>query len=256
MKKIMFMVKNVVVGKIFPFSAMMLLMLVFVGACSQNLSAQSTFSVEKLAAAIEKYVTTSNGCKSVVTIDQTLKSHRFPQSGIKAEIEHKGNLSGLCKVTLVFSNNGDVVGREVLRLKVRLYAEVPVATKFIPKGQEILCGDIVMKEAEVTNINPYTLVDTAAIVGVISKSGIAKGSVVTYLMISPKSSAISIEKNAQINCLLYSGAICIKMNCRALDAGSVGDVIRVNNKDGKTFYGFIADDGNVIIEDKSLFSKK
>ena len=62
---------------------------------------------------------------------------------------------------------------------------------------------------------------------------------------------ITINKGDKIKMLHYSGAICIKMDGVAIESGSTGDVIKVKKDNNHTLYGFVAEDGNVIIENKN-----
>ncbi|MDR0927730.1 MAG: flagellar basal body P-ring formation chaperone FlgA [Ignavibacteria bacterium] len=213
--------------------------------------AQSTFKSETLTKAIASYVENANGCKSNVEVLQALRDVKLQQSGAKATIEHTGDLVGLCKVTLNFLLDGEVVHKEDVRIKVRIYAEVPMAKRFIPKDDVIKEEDISISLTEVTNIEPNDVVQLSDAIGKASRKGIAKGAVVQYKDIS-SGEAININRNDRVKLLHYSGSICIKANGFALEAGSAGDIIKVKGDNNQTLYGFIADDGNVIIEDKNL----
>ena len=63
---------------------------------------------------------------------------------------------------------------------------------------------------------------------------------------------VQIQKGQKVKLLHYSGAICIKTDGVAMESGSTGDVIKVKKDNIQTLYGFIAEDGNVIIENKNI----
>ncbi len=67
---------------------------------------------------------------------------------------------------------------------------------------------------------------------------------------------VTINKGDKVKMLHYSGAICIKMDGIAVESGSTGDVIKVKKDNIQTLYGFIAEDGNIIIESKNNLVKK
>jgi flagella basal body P-ring formation protein FlgA len=220
-----------------------------------NLSAQSTFRSETLQNAITQYVKQQNKCESEVEISQQIKELKFAQSGVKASISHTDDLAGLCKVNIDFLIDGKSIHSETIRIKVKLFAKVPIAVRFIPKDNIIGESDITMQMAEVTNIDPNAVPTINDAVGTKSKKGIAKGSVVQYSEIMSASS-IYVNKNDKVKLFHYSGSICIKTDGIALEAGGAGTVIKVKSNEGQSLYGFVADDGNVIIEDKQILGRK
>ena len=68
--------------------------------------------------------------------------------------------------------------------------------------------------------------------------------------------SVRINKGDKVKMLHYSGAICIKMDGIAMENGNTGDVIKVKKDNSQTLYGFIAEDGNVIIENRNALSKQ
>lgn len=66
---------------------------------------------------------------------------------------------------------------------------------------------------------------------------------------------VKINKGDKIKMLHYSGAICIRANGIAMESGSTGDVIKIKKDNNQTLHGFIAEDGNIIIENKSNLVK-
>lgn len=76
---------------------------------------------------------------------------------------------------------------------------------------------------------------------------------------SPKNNVfnnVTINKGDKVRMLYYSGTICIKMDGVATESGSTGDIIKVKKDNNQTLYGFIAEDGNVIIENKNNLVSK
>jgi len=153
---------------------------------------QSTFNTETLKVAIENYVKSHNPLAINVEIKQTLSPQKFSQQGVIASITHSEELSGSCKVNLIFSYNDQVLSRAIVRINV---------TTTPPKS----------------NFNQ-----------------------------------VKINKGDNIKLLHYSGAVCIKTNGVAMESGNTGSVIKVKKDNSQTLYGFIAEDGNVIIEDKNI----
>jgi flagella basal body P-ring formation protein FlgA len=218
-----------------------------------NAFSQSAFNSTKLENAIINYVVNENKCESKVEIAQVIKSQKFSQKGVNARISHTEDLIGNCKVQLSFYDGTEIIHKEVVRLNVRVYAKVPVAQRFIGKDVKIEIDDIAMQKMEVTNIDPNSVVEINEAIGKLSKKGISKGSIIQYTDIT-SSNDITIKKNDKVNLLHYSGTILIKTEGVALEGGSAGSVIKVK-KGHQTLYGFIADDGYVVIEDKNKLAK-
>ena len=66
---------------------------------------------------------------------------------------------------------------------------------------------------------------------------------------------VQINKGEKVQLFHYSGAICIKTNGVAMESGITGEVIKVKKDNSQTLYGFIAEDGNVIVENRSVLNK-
>ena len=207
---------------------------------------QSTFAPQTLENAIINYVKKENKCESSIEIAQTIKPLRFQQSGVNANISHTDNLLGNCKVLLSFYDGNTLIHSESIRLNVKAFATVPVAKHFIAKDKEIDKNDIVMQKVEVTNIDPNSVAYISDAVGKASKNGIAKGKVIQYTDLSTNNNVL-IKKGDKVNLLHYRGAFLIKTEVVAIEGGSPGSRIKVK-RGHQTLYGFVADDGNVILE--------
>lgn len=217
--------------------------------------AQSTFSPERLEKAIIEYIQKQNICESEVSFDEVIKSQKFVRTGIKATINHKQPLAGPCKVNIDFLCEDDLVRSQEIRVTVKLFANVPTVTRFIRKDEELKQSDIAICRADVTQIDPNSIINNIEMaIGKKSRNGMVKGEVIKYNDLA-LASEITIKKGDKIKLIHYSGAICIKTVGFALENGTPGSVIKVKKDNAQTLYGFIADDGNVIIEDKQSFGR-
>jgi len=211
-----------------------------------NLNAQSTFSSERLERAIISYVKNINKCESSVEINQKIQEQRFTQSGVQASIKHQGDLTGLCKVNIDFIFGNEIIRSIEVRIKVKLFANVPVATRFIPRGEDISAKDIEIRKAEVTNIDPNTVAEHGEAIGKKSKNGIPKGSIIKYSDLIANADVL-VKRGDRVQIIHYIGnQMSIKTTGFAMSNGTAGDIIKVK-RDNHTLQGFIADDGSVII---------
>jgi len=175
-----------------------IILIILVITCNYNVFGQSTFNSTTLIDAINQYVKQQNPEIIKVEIKQTLKPQKFSQKEVIANISHKGELLGNCKVTLIFSYNSQILSEMVVRINA------------IP--EQIITDNISIKQ-------------------------------------------VQINKGDKVNLLHYSGSVCIKTDGFAVENGRTGDIIKVKKDNNQTLYGFIADDGNIIIKDKKNINK-
>lgn len=175
-----------------------IILIIFGITFSYNVFGQSTFNSATLINAINQYVKQQNPEIVKVKIKQTLKTQKFSQKEVIANISHKCELLGNCKVTLTFSYNSQILNELVVRIDA-----VP---------EQIITDNISIKQ-------------------------------------------VQINKGDKVNLFHYSGSVCIKTDGFAVENGSTGDIIKVKKDNSQTLYGFIAEDGNVIIEDKKNINK-
>ena len=238
--------------------------------CASDISfAQSSFQGKRLEEAIINYVKQNNKCDCEVEIKQSINEIiKFDETGVKASINHKNELTGICKVSLEFMYNGKIIGSKDVKINVKLFAKVPVAARSIAKGQKITKEDIILKKTEVTKIDPNSVIEIPDAINKQASKNIERNQVILYSDIGitdsfdnskeifeiPNSN-ISIKKGEKINILYYAGGIRIATKGFALENGTAGSVIKVKTND-KTLIGFIADDGNVIVDDKQNLTLK
>ena len=214
-----------------------------------QLFSQSTFSKERIIKAIESYVQANSQCETRTEIEQAIRDFSFPQDNVKAEFSHTDELRGKTKLTLNFKKNNEVVGSNTIRLHVFCYAKYPVTTKFIPKGETIKATDIEIAKVDITHLAAPIITQKEEAVGKVARTGIVKGDPIKFNdLLTGKE--VAIKRGAKVNLLHYSGAILIKSKGTALQDGVTGDIIKVKKDNANTLYGFIAEDGNIIIEKK------
>ncbi len=216
-----------------------------------NLSifAQSTFSRERVKSAIKSYVQSHSKYDVRVEIEQIIRDFEFNQSGVKAEIKHQGELRGKTNLILNFRKNNKIVGSNKIRVRIFCYDKFPIVKHFVGKGKTLKESDIKIAKVDITNLSAPLITKVDEAIGKVTKRGIAKGNPIKLSdLINGKE--VFVKRGAKVNLLYYSGAILIKSSGTALQDGSTGDIIKVKKDNSNTIYGFIAEDGNVIIEKK------
>jgi flagella basal body P-ring formation protein FlgA len=216
---------------------------------------QSTFSAERLENSVKNYVAKNCQYECEISIEQKLRDLKFPQANVKAAINHDDALVGFCNINLQFFQNNKLINEQKVRLNVKLFDKIPVASRFLAKGEIISEDDISIKKTEITNFvtnQSSVIIEKAQIIGKKAKSGIAKNSAIQSSDLISEND-IFVKKGEKVKIIYYAGAICIRTEGFALENGSTGSVIKVKSND-KTLHGFIAEDGNIIIEDKQNLS--
>ncbi len=226
---------------------------------------QSTFSSQRIAEAINKYVSENTNFESVVKFEQAIKEYTFKEDEVRASISHKEKLRGASRIILTFSKNDKILSTQEIRIRVFLYAQIPIAAIFISKGDTLTHNNISLEKCDVTNLTDI-ITDLSEINSQIAKTGIPKGSAIKTKDLLAKNNLdknklynnsnnqIAIKKNSQVKVLHYAGSILLKFNATALEDGLVGDIIKIKKDNSKTLYGFVAEDGNVILENESFFT--
>ena len=216
---------------------------------------KSTFSPQRLTTAISDYVARNTDFESVVKFEQAIKDYKFEEEGVVASISHNQELRGVTRVALTFTKDNNILKKDEIRIRVFLYANLPLATKFIAKGDTLTSNNVALGKCDITNLTDAVIENLSEINSQIkiAKTGIPIGNTIKIKNISSNSD-ITIKKNSQIKVLHYAGAILIRFNAIALEDGAVGDVIKIKKDNSQTLQGFVAEDGNVIVENKSVFS--
>ena len=125
----------------------------------------------------------------------------------------------------------------------------------IPVPKEVIYPGDVIRDGMLTEISIYdvpdfdaTVIDNrAALVGKAAKRTLLPGrGVSVYAVANPK----AVSNGAQVKLVYREGGLTIVTSAMALEAGAVGDMIKVRNADsGLTIMGTIQSDGSVMIGD-------
>jgi flagellar basal body P-ring formation protein FlgA len=126
-----------------------------------------------------------------------------------------------------------------------LAADVPVAARVLERGTVIDAGDMVMAEASATS-NRTTVQDMRNIVGKELKRTLNEGD---SFRTSDLKSPTLIKRGQLVTLYVRSGGLQIAAAGRALQDGSVGELIKAQNTTSRTIVeGSVSRDGTVTVD--------
>ncbi len=141
--------------------------------------------------------------------------------------------------------NGKKWKRIYAMVKVLLYADLPIATNTIKKGEKISKESYKIEEGMVERLSfPY--ISPEKIVGYVALKNIYPGTIIDLTYISRP---YQVKRGEIVEVVLRRGAITITLKAQALENGNYGDMIQLKNlKSGKKFTGIVQDYGLVIVK--------
>lgn len=210
--------------------------------------AQSTFSSDRLEAALISYLKSETGDDIEVEILQKIKTAAFEDSGVSASFSHTFNdFKGLGNVVVHFKKNNSAIRNESIKVKLRKYKTLPVSIKTISSGKVIESSDVSWKRIDISNYNENEIFTNTDIIGKKAKNGIIKGN---PFMFKDVENERMVKRGQNIEIIAESGAVQIRTLGTALQDGAVGDIIRVKREGyGNTVMsGEVSQSGAVILK--------
>lgn len=211
------------------------------------LAAGSNFTGAKLEQSCLSYVYRIVGKDAEVSLAQKLKDQVFAEGGVEAHCEADGaSLRGLCYVSLIFTQDGQLLRKIDIPLRVRIYRQVAVSRDGFQRGKVVGSEDIYFKKVEVTQFREDELPATDQIIGSALNRSIVKGGVFTRTMLDKGK---LVHRGDKVAIVVQSGAVVVRTTGFALTDGSIGESIRVKHQGG-LLQGQIAMDGSIFVESK------
>jgi flagella basal body P-ring formation protein FlgA len=142
--------------------------------------------------------------------------------------------------------DGEVKRTFFCKVQMEVYADVLVASTDIPRGKPISEGDVDVQKRALTAMRSDFLADPEDAVGLLARSTIFPGQVITKRNVIPpklvkRYQVVSVETRA--------GALLVRGRARALADGRAGDIVPCRNEGSKEqFYGVVRDDGVIVVE--------
>lgn len=153
---------------------------------------------------------------------------------------------GLFTVLATLTENGKTVATGQVRMRIRRYAEVLVANDRIRRGDTIDSSMVVVERMEITNLIEQPLMSRQDLTGSRARRNLKKGTIITTGSIE----TIPEVESGRETLIVYNDGLCrVTAAGIALQAGAVGDYIKVRNKATKKIItARVIDDGAVAVD--------
>ncbi len=224
--------------KIFFTYSLFLFLLAYAG------NAASTFKGERLEAAAKSYIESKlEGDFEVKTFGLT-DDVVIDKDNIHAEIKESADLKGIISVPIIFKS-GDKVEKSIsVKLEVKTFELVPVASKYLKQGDEITSQDFTLKRLETSLLKKQNY-NTNELIGRTMAKNVRSGDPIA---LSDTKGPLLIKRGDVVELSVISGAVRIRANAVSLQDASAGDRVRIK-RDGesKVLQGIVARDGSVLI---------
>lgn len=215
---------------------------------------KSTFSAERLEAAVMNYVKSNVKFENEIDIISMINDKKFDDNNVAAAIVHNQELRGLTSIYLEFRNEERLLDRQKINLRVKIFAQIPVAALEIEKGKFISESDILYKNTEITELNTAEILQKNSIIGKKATEKILKD----YPLLSSKlTSDIMITRGEKVEIIAIAGAVQIKTFGVAMNDAKAGEMIRVK-RDGsskKIVMGRVSEFGSIILSTSNLMGE-
>ncbi len=224
--------------KIFFTYSLFLFLLAYAG------NAASTFKGERLEAAAKSYIESKlEGDFEVKTFGLT-DDVVIDKDNIHAEIKESADLKGIISVPIIFKS-GDKVEKSIsVKLEVKTFELVPVASKYLKQGDEITSQDFTLNRIETSLLKKQNY-NSNELIGRTMAKNVRSGEPIA---LSDTKGPLLIKRGDVVELSVISGAVRIRANAVSLQDASAGDRVRIK-RDGesKVLQGIVARDGSVLI---------
>ncbi|HWR38004.1 MAG TPA: flagellar basal body P-ring formation chaperone FlgA [Patescibacteria group bacterium] len=148
-------------------------------------------------------------------------------------------------VQVTVSVNGKPFTIRQLRFDVKAYQQVVIATRLLSQGEIISAGNIRLDRRDVSHLAAGYITDEKKIMGLAVRRVVVPGTVLTTAMLGKP---LMIHKGQAVTLLIRTNGIEVSVAGTALQDGSEGQMIRVqNNTSKKAVTGQVLDTNTVLL---------
>jgi flagella basal body P-ring formation protein FlgA len=212
----------------------------------------SDFSSQRIKNAVENFINENAEGDIEIEFLRDIETQSFNFEDVKAIIQNESiNYKGIIDITIRFESNGRIIKYLEIPVKIKVFQNVIVAAKTIPRSVQITKNDLINKRIETTNIeSPIFKIDD--IEGKKVNRNVGAGTVLSQSFISAET---VVNKGEKVTIIVQSGAVRIKTMGTALEDATVGQSVRVK-RDGsakRALEGIATEDGSVIIDGNNYY---
>lgn len=130
--------------------------------------------------------------------------------------------------TAVIDTGADKTSAQSVRLSGRVYdtVEIPVPTRAISRGEVITASDLSWQRMRENGIRRDVVADVDQLIGLTPRQRLRPGQMISS---SDVQKPLAVTRGALVTMILKSGSMSLSAQGRAIEQGSVGDVVRLTN---------------------------
>ncbi len=228
---------------------------ILVGLLAVTVSAKqyssASFSSETLSADIKNQILSQLGDVNKPKVNVEIKNSEIFNNisqdvfYIFVDLAKPQTLIGKIILDIVFlSENNEILKAEKCLLESSVYGNVYVSNKKIKANDIISDNDIIQKQIKLTSRSDDYIFNKDIIIGKQAKRSMIKGIAFSdrWIEIVP-----DIKKGEHVKLVIKSAGFEIKSDVTALDAGMVGDMIRLKTSTKKILRGKVIDKKHILI---------
>ena len=153
---------------------------------------------------------------------------------------------GLFTVMVRIYENGEEFESGQVRMKIKKYADVLVATERLKRSDDLTPDNLALKRMDITSLVEKPVMTFDELVGYRAKRNISRGKILTTGSIEP---IPDIERGREVQ-IVYSDGLCrITTSGIALQTGMAGDYLKIKNKStGKIIIARVVDETAVAVD--------
>lgn len=141
--------------------------------------------------------------------------------------------------------DGRVVSRAPVRLRISSRSPVVVARRAIPRGETITEDDLRTEERNMRGLHPTVITDASEAIGRLARVAIGPGSVLSARAIE---SPVLVERGDRVRVAIETAAMRLTVPAEALESAGLGERIRVvNPSSGREFTAEVIAHGKVLV---------
>ena len=153
---------------------------------------------------------------------------------------------GLFTILVSLYKDKNFVEKGQVRLRIKKFAEVLVATTKIERNEVLSEDKLILKMMDITSLQEQPVESFDAINGYRSKRNLFIGRILTSDAVEP---VPDIDVGREVSIVYTNGLFSVSTTGKALQKGWTGDYVKVRNNDsGKIILARVVDEGAVVID--------
>jgi flagellar basal body P-ring formation protein FlgA len=165
-----------------------------------------------------------------ITVGKLDNRLRLTKCGLPLETFTPQGKRRMGKITVGVRCNGENPWSLFVPINVKVMAEVVVARNGLPRGAIIRPDDIILKQRDLARLHRGYLEQTKLVIGKKLRQRLRRDQVVTPSQLDTPN---AVKRNSRVTILSSNKVLQVRMAGKALQNGSMGELIRVRNESSK-----------------------